>query len=295
MKLSWIEAFLAVANERHFGKAAESLHRTQPPISRQIRLLEEFLGVTLFNRDKHSVELTAAGKAFQQHAEAGIAQLQQAVWEARRTQQPSRHALTLGATNSVLLGVLASMLSRYQRQHPSLTIDVVLENKSQQIASLLQESIDFAIVRSLPEEPALASTLLLEEPISVALHANHPLTTHAQIELQQLEHENFIMYRGKSKRSVADLLVQFCESAGFTPRIANETDEMQTSAMLVSLNRGVALVASSMQNMSIPGIVYRPVTIHGRQIRMPLYIVGRKQAHSPVADDFLKSAIQYCS
>jgi len=295
MKISQIECFLAVARERHFGRAAETLSRSQPPVSRQVRLLEEELGVQLLSRGPHSVELTAAGRAFQREAELGLAHLRQAARSARRMAAPAQPRIRIGATASVMLGIFAVLLARFRRDYPDLDFELKIADKFSQLALLQDDKLDMAVVRSLPEGGVLHVTRLIEEPIVVAMSSAHPLAAYGQVELQQLSPYGFILYRGRSQHSVADLLVQWCRQAGFEPAVVHEADDMQTAALLASMNIGIALVAASLQNMSSPGLVFRPALLQGEPVTMPLYLVCRKGEHSEALAEFIRMGLEHCN
>lgn len=295
MKLSQIECFVAVAKAGHFGRGAESVNRSQPPVSRQIRLLEEELGVQLLRRNPNHVELTEAGKIFLTEVELGMAHLHQAVRAARRTVAPQAQNLRIGTTASVMLGIFAVFLAKFQKEYPEFLFDLATADKTQQISMLLHNTIDLAVVRSLPDAPGLVATRLIEEPIVAALNSRHALATQSQIDLHQLSACQLIVYRGRSTNSVANLLLEHCANAGFSPSILTETDDMQTAAFTASLSSGVALVAASLQNMNTPNLVFRPVLVRGEPIMMPLYLIHRESDVSENVARFVSTAVSYCA
>lgn len=295
MKLSQIECFLAVAKMGHFGRGAESINRSQPPVSRQIRLLEDELGVQLLRRNSNHVELTDAGLLFMQEAELGIAHLHQAARAAQGTAMPQEPSLRIGATASAMLGIFAVFLAKFQKVYPEFRFDLTTADKTSQITMLLQHKIDVAVVRSLPDAPGLIATRLIEEPVVAALNSRHALAIYSQIELHQLAAHQLIVYRGRSIHSVADILIAHCAGAGFSPNILTETDDMQTAAFTASLSAGVALVAASLQNMNTPNLVFRPVLIRGEPITMPLYLVHREGKTSESIAKFVGTAVSHCA
>jgi DNA-binding transcriptional LysR family regulator len=295
MKLSQIECFVAVSKARHFGRGAESINRSQPPVSRQIRLLEDELGVQLLHRTSTHVELTEAGKIFLQEVELGMAHLQQAVRAARRTAMPQLPSLRISTTASVMLGAFAAFLAKFQREFPDFLFELTTADKTSQIAMLLHKQTDLAVLRSLPDTPGLAATRLIDEPIVAALNSRHALAIYSQIELHQLADHPLIVYRGRSSNSVADTIVAHCARAGFAPSILTETDDMQTAAFTASLKPGVALVAASLQNMHTPNLVFRPVLLRGEPITMPLYLVYREHDASESTAKFVSTAAQHCT
>lgn len=276
MKLSQIECFIAVANAGHFGRGAEQINRSQPPVSRQIRMLEEELGVQLLVRKPTHAEVTQAGKAFLAEAELGMRHLAEAARAARRVALPQLPRLRIATTASVMLGTFAVLLARFQKACPECAFELITADKTSQMAMLVDGRIDLAVVRSLPDVAGLHVTRLIHEPIAAALNSQHPLAAHSQIELRELAPHPLIVYRGRSTHSVADLLIELCKRAGFVPQIHGETDDMQSAAFMASLSPGVALVAASLQNMNTPNLVYRPILLEGEPVTMPLYLVHRE-------------------
>lgn len=295
MKLHQIECFVAVAKAGHFGRGAQSIHRSQPPVSRQIRLLEEELGVQLLERSSSHVELTPAGRIFLQEAELGIAHLEQAARAARRTVLPQVPNLRIGTTASVMLGIFAVFLAKFQKAFPEYLFDLVTADKTSQLAMLQRDEIDVSVLRSPPDAPGLSATRLLDEPVVAAMGSRHALAIYSQIELHQLAAHPLIVYRGRSPHSVADILAGYCARAGFAPSILTETDDMQTAAFTASLKPGVALVAASLQNMNTPNLVFRPVLLRGEPITMPLYLVWREGDASEGIARFVRTAVQHCA
>jgi len=276
MKLSQIECFIAVAKAGHFGRGAESIFRTQPPVSRQVRLLEEELGVQLLARKPTHVELTPAGKAFLKEVEQGMRHLQEGVRVARSIDAPQWPKLRIATTASVMLGIFSVVLAKFQRQLPEFAFELTTADKATQMELLAAGKIDVAVVRSLPEAPGFIAKRLINEPIAAALNSGHPLATATQIEIRELAPYPLIIYRGRSSQSVGDLLIDLCRQAGFDPDIQAEAVDMQSAAFVASLTSGVALVAASLQNMSTPNLVYRPVLLNTEPVTMPLYLVYRE-------------------
>lgn len=249
----------------------------------------------LLRRNSNHVELTEAGKVFLTEVELGIAHLTQAVRAARRTVIPQAPNLRIGTTASVMLGIFAVFLAKFQKEHPECLFDLTTADKTSQISMLLEGRIDLAVVRSLPDAPGLVATRLIEEPIAAALNSRHALATHSQIDLHQLAAYKLILYRGRSANSVADLLIEHCANAGFSPSILTETDDMQTAAFTASLSLGVALVAASLQNMNTPNLVFRPVLLRGEPITMPLYLIHQEGNASENVIKFVSTAVSYCA
>lgn len=294
MKLNQLEAFIAVAEELHFGRAAERLHRSQPPVSRQIRLLEDELGVELFARNTQTVTLTRAGKVFLNEVRPALAQLQQAAAAAKRAAHGDIGVLSLGMTGAIMFGILPRILREFRRRYPEITIDLRLAAKADQLAALKERRLMAGFVRSLSHDPELEHEALLDEPLVLAMGPSNPLAARAQVQMADLAGENFILYRGQSAISVADQIINACHDAGFSPHIAQETDDMQSAAALAALGIGVTLVASSLQQLGLPDLVCRPVLQGAAPLTIRLYAVYRQRESSPELAAFLSLARSMC-
>lgn len=294
MKLIQLEYFIAVAEELHFGRAAERLHRSQPPVSRQIRLLEEELGVELFRRNTQTVALTRAGKVFLNEVRPALAQLQQAAIVAKRAATGDIGTLSLGMTGSIMFGILPRILQEFRSRYPEITIDLRLAAKADQLAALKKHQLTLGLVRSLSHDPELRHETLFDEPLVVAMGPSNPLAARAQVQMADLKNEGFILYRGQSAISVADKIINACHEAGFSPNVVQETDDMQSAVALASLGIGITLVAASLQQLGIPGLVCRPVFQGNTSLTFRLYAVYRKAESSPELAAFLSLARQMC-
>lgn len=294
MKLNQLEYFIVVAEELHFGRAAQRLHRSQPPVSRQIRLLEEELGVELFVRNTQSVILTRAGKVFLNEVRPALAQLQQAAAAAKRAAQGDIGILSLGMTGSIMFGILPRILREFRRCYPEITIDLRLATKAEQLTALKERRLTMGLIRSLSHDPELHHETLLDEPLVVAMGPSNPLAARAQIQIADLSGENFILYRGQSAVSVADKIIHACHEAGFSPHIVQETDDMQSAAALAALGIGITLVAASLQRLGLPDLVCRPVLRDTSPLTIRLYAVYRQSETSPEFTAFLALARTMC-
>jgi DNA-binding transcriptional LysR family regulator len=277
MKLNQIEYFLVLAEELHFGRAAERLHRSQPPLSRQIRLLEEELGVELFARNAQRVSLTDAGRAFLHEIRPVLARVRQAAMAAKRAATGEIGQLGVGVTGSAMFGIVPRILRAFRAAHPGVAVELRQAPKGDQVQALKDRRLSIGFVRSLTQDDELAHELVLEEPLLVALCRDNPLSTRPGIALADLSAEGFILYRGQSTPSIADQIVHHCQQAGFTPRIVQEADDMQSAAALAALDMGVTLVAECLGQMQLQDLVYRPLAGPGPLPSTRLYAVFRRE------------------
>jgi len=292
MKLKQLETFVVVAEELHFGRAARRLNRTQPPISRQIHQLETSLGVELFTRSTQHVALTAAGRVFLKEIRPALAGIQQASQAALRAARGHIGSITIGVTPSLMFGSLPQLFSAFKTQYPDITLHLHLASKADQLKDLKENKLHIAFVRSLSHEHELIHETLLEEALVVAMARSNPLTARAQIQLADLQNENFILYRGQAKTSVADQIIAACHQTGFSPRIIQETDDMQSAAALAALNTGITLIASSLQKIGLADLVCKPVLMDTSPLTIPLYMVYPRYNNEQELTLFLELARQ---
>ena len=286
MKLNQIEYFVVLAEELHFGRAAERLHRSQPPLSRQIRLLEEELGVDLFTRNAQRVGLTDAGRAFLHEIRPVLRRVGQAAEAARRAAAGETGHLAVSATGSAIFGILPRVLRAFRARYPGVAVELHQAPKGAQIQAVKERRVAIAFVRSLTEDEELAHDLVLEEPLLVALGRENPLAARAAIRLADLAGQGFILYRGQSSPSIADQIIHHCQQAGFSPRVAQEADDMQSAAALAALDIGVTLVAASLSQMQLRDLVYRPLAGEGTLPTTRLYAAYRRDDPSAVLAAF---------
>lgn len=294
MKLSQLQSFIIVAEELHFGHAAQRLHRSQPPISRQIRLLEEELGVELFKRNTQNVSLTQAGKIFLKEIRPALAGILSAAEAAKRTAAGHIGVLSIGMTASIMFGMLPRILTEFRRSYPEVVVDLRLAAKAEQLTALKERRLMVGLVRSLSHDAELCHELLLDEPLVLAMGPSNSLAAKSQIQLADLVSEDFILYRGQSSTSVADQITMACHAAGFSPRIIQETEDMQSAAALAALGVGVTLIASSLQLLGLPGLICRPVLQDTVALTIPLYAVYRRSEIGNELAAFLSLARTMC-
>ena len=194
VEMRHLRYFVAVAEELHFGRAAERLHMSQPPLSQQIRHLEERLGFELFHRTKRRVELTAAGHAFLKESRRILDQLDQAIRIGEQASRGEHGELAMGFVSSASYSVLPSVLRRFRRHHPG--VDVILRElpAGVQIAWLVDKRIDIGLARPPIKHADLETITIHEEPLVVALPGHHSLRSARSVSLSALSAEPFVMF-----------------------------------------------------------------------------------------------------
>ena len=279
MEFRHLRYFVAVAEELHFGRAAKRLRIAQPPLSLQIRRLEEEIGVQLFYRTKRRVLLTDAGRAFLQEARRTLAQMQRGVHVAQQTGRGEMGALSMGFINAAIYSILPEILRIFRARFPQVALALHELTTEEQVVDLLEGRVDVGFVRPPIREDTLNSMVVLREPFVVALPETHPLAEQAEIPLKELADAAFLMATRHHGPSLYDQIIGLCQKAGFTPRVVQEADRMQTIVGLVAAEIGVALVPGSMQHLRRAGVVYRPIMQSDSTLEIA--VAWRKEDPSP--------------
>lgn len=261
MDTRWLQAFIAVAEELHFGRAAAKLHMAQSPLSQIIRKLERALDTDLFTRNTRSVELTAAGMAFLPYAREVLDQLE--------TGRQATHAVAGEVVGRVRLGysgvlnhvVLPGLVRAVHQQLPQVRLELVGRVLTQDaIVQLEQGMLDVACVGLPIEATDLTTRLLLAEPLGAVLPENHPLAAETSVSVGQLRHEPFITTTTSGGSALLQTTMRQCADAGFRPSIVQEASDPYVVLLLVAGGVGVSLVTESIAPMMPPGAVYRPLS-----------------------------------
>ena len=249
--------FIAVAEELHFGRAAERLFIAQPPLSQQIQRLEKELGALLFRRTKRSVELTEAGAVFLEEARRTVAQAELAVSTARRAQRGEVGRLEIGFVASATYLSLPEALRTYRRNYPEVELSLSELTTAQQVKALLNRQLDVGFVRPPLYTTEIETYILMEEEFVLALPETHALQNLANITLSKLKDEPFILYPRHLGPGLYDPVVSACQQAGFSPRVVQEATQMHTILSLVTIGVGVALVPACVQLLQWQGVVFK--------------------------------------
>ena len=283
MELRHLRYALAVAEERHFTRAAARLGIGQPPLSQQIKLLEEELGVRLFHRLTRGVELTEAGKAFMPLAQASVVAAEQAASSAKRAARGEIGALSIGFTSSASFNpIVPGIIGRFRERNPDLAIRLVEQTTARLLEALHDGSLDIAFLRpTLGETDGLTSRRLADEDLWIALPARHRLAGVEQLDLVELAGDPFVLYPRANGRLLYDSVIAACRNAGFSPRIAQEAPQMASSVNLVAAGVGVALVPESMRQLHAHGVTYVPIAGDGPKAQ--LVVAHRREGPVPPA------------
>ncbi len=257
MELRHIRYFLAVAEERNITRAAEKLHIAQPPLSRQIQQLEDFLGLPLFVRGSRPLELTEAGRHFYKNALQLLNQSRALVVSTRNIGKVESK-FTMGFVGSTLYGLLPEVARRFKAAHPQVDLSLVEMTTLEQIHALKEGEIDVGFGRIRHEDPNIRRILLRDEPLVAALPTSHPLAQRESLSLQELCAETLILFPNAPRPSFADLILQAFHDRGLVPARTVEVRELQVSLGLVAAGMGVTVVPKSVLGLQRYGVVFRP-------------------------------------
>ncbi|MBD7995099.1 LysR family transcriptional regulator [Arthrobacter sp. Sa2CUA1] len=258
MDIRQLNYFIAVAEERHFGRAAKRLHMAQPPLSQQIRQLEEQLGVRLLNRTTRRVDLTAAGQLLLDRGRQiinDVATLQADVYQVGRG---ATGVLRVGFSGSATYGVMPRIVRQAKQVLPGLSLSLHGEMLTPFMeAGLRDGTLDAALLRPPVVSPDIDYRTVTREPLVAAIPSLSALAGVGPVAMNELQDQDFIAYGPESvlHRTTSDL----CREAGFQPRIAQVVGETSTMLAFVAAGGGVAVMPSSVQAFQLEGVAYREI------------------------------------
>ncbi|MCY8204491.1 LysR family transcriptional regulator [Bacillus sp. N12A5] len=285
MELRHLQYFIAVAEELHFGKAARRLNMTQPPLSQQIKQLEEEVGVTLLKRTKRFVELTAAGEIFLNHCRSALMQIEQGIELAQRTARGEHGHLVIGFVGSATYEFLPPIIREYRKKFPSVKIELKEIASYRQQEELLKGNIDIGILHPPLEHPELQIETTQSSPCILALPKQHPLALKESIDITDLENEPIITLSKEAWPTLYTDFIQLCEKAGFKPNVVQEATEYQMVIGLVTAGIGITIVPSSARRLFNLDVTYRSVDHF--QLKAEWIIAYRKDSQNPVLGQFV--------
>jgi DNA-binding transcriptional LysR family regulator len=298
MELRHLRYFVAVAEERHMTRAAERLGIQQPPLSMQIRALEQELGVQLFRRQPRGMELTEAGVAFLDRARVILDQVERAFATTRRTARGEQGRVVVGFTSSAPFHPFVPRVIRAFRENSPLVSLVLEESGSGELVQgLHNEEIDAAFIRSpVADVVGLLVRPLLSERMVVALPKGHPLAGRTArrkpparlppLPLEALATETFILYKRPGGPGLYDSIIAACRGAGFSPRVGQEAPRIISTLNLVAAGLGVSIVPESLRQLQMDGVVYRRLT-DNPQLRAPLILACRRGENAAAVQRFI--------
>lgn len=272
LELRHLRAFVVVAEERHFGKAAERLHVSQPPLSRQIRRLEQELGTTLLDRSTRPIRLTTAGAAFYEEAALTLDQARRAVERGRRAGSGELGQLSIGALPWAYNGIVPPVLRAFGARLPDVRLELDTVSPAEQVEDIQRGRLDVGFsgfAQRLALAHALEAEPLVQETMVALVPQHHPIATRAQVSLEELAAEPRLSMSRLAAPALADEQAALFRQRGLSPRVAHEATDIQGLLGLVAAGVGVALHLESSRNLHRSGVAFvpleddvPPVTLH---------------------------------
>jgi DNA-binding transcriptional LysR family regulator len=287
MEFRHLRYLVAVAEELHFGRAAIRLNISQPPLSQQIRQLEEELGVQLFERTKREVRLTEAGKRLVEEAHQVLGRIDHFSKVAAQAGGGEIGHLSVGVAGGVNQ-VLVETLRTLGKKYPGVRIELLYLSTGMQIGALREGRIDIGFLNLPVQEPGLVIESIKSEPLWLALPKRHALARLRRVPLAAIANERIILFPRRVTPGLHDTITSICREAGFTLNVAHEVDSIVGGLTLVSADLGIAFATPGAQRLW-PDIAFRPIQ---SAVTVEQAIAYNRAAVSPVLETFLHSVRQ---
>jgi DNA-binding transcriptional LysR family regulator len=283
-------SFVTLAEELHYGRAAERLYITQPAMSRQIRDLERALGVTLFDRTSRRVALSRTGQAVLAQARRALSESDRATRLARLAAHGEWGELSISVLPAVALALLPAIIRAHRDAHPAIEVTVSESFDDEQLTALTTGRIDAGFLRAAAAPPGIRLQTLLSEPVVAGLPADHRLAGHERIALSELATEPFVFFPRHRSALAYDEFIASCRDSGFSPAIVQEASGISALGF-VAAGVGVTVVAASYQTLSMQGIRFVPVAGH----RLTLQVAWAADNTNTALPAFLETARKIAS
>jgi len=257
MELRHLRYFVAVAEHLSFRGAAATLHIAQPPLSAQIKSLEEELRVRLFERTTRSVRLTPSGRVFLEEARAVLAGAAQAEQRARDAQHGLAGHLRVGFVAPVANAWLAAILRRFRQRFPAVQLSLFDLTSTEQLRRLRATELDVGLLRPPVSFPELDYRFVGESHQVLALPAGHPLAAKRRLEWRDFDRQDMVLIHPDFQHGFYDAFLAACAKAGARPRPAQYANDIQTKMWLISAGFGIAPTTSTLSEVRRPGLVFR--------------------------------------
>ncbi len=285
LELRHLRYFVAVAEELHFGRAAQRLGMAQPPLSQQIQRLEQIIGARLFERTSRRVQLTDAGSALLPDARRLLAGAEAALLAARRAGRGEQGELRVAFAATVMFLALPEIIRAFRDRFPGVHLDLREMPTGPQLAGIKAGEIDIGFVREPEPDPELDIVTVMREPLRIAVPKGHPLASRATISVRHLADEPFVLFPAELAPGLHAQVMALCRAAGFTPRVVEESRELYTSVSLVEAGIGVSILPASVEKLGWRGVRYRAIPSASAETRIAA--AWRKDRGRPVVEAFM--------
>jgi DNA-binding transcriptional LysR family regulator len=286
--LTQLVSFVAVAEELHFTRAAERLRMTQPPLSRQIQLLEHELGVQLLDRTNRTVRLTPAGRSFLNEARTILRQVEAAALSAQQVSAGQAGAIAIGFTAASAHSALGTLLDVARSVMPHTEIVLREEVTRGQLEAISIGSLDLGLIRPSSTGPDLATRPALKEGLRAAVPRDHPLAAgEGPVPVRAFDEQDVLMYSPVEARYFHELLVSIFRASHVAPRFTQYLSQVHSLLAMVSAGWGIAFVPESVTRISYPGVTFRTLELPD-PAPVELHLVWRKTNDNPALHTLIR-------
>lgn len=280
--------FLAVSEELNFGRAARRLHISQPPLSRQIRQLEDQLGVELFRRDKAGVTLTEAGAAFLPEVRQTLVQAEKAIAVAKAARGPDSGQFVVGYTTVFDRSAIPDVIDGLRCQFPNWRIVTKGKHSISLVQDIKNGTMDAAFIGLYTDPQGLTVETILEEPLVVALSSGHRLAQKRSLGFDDLRGEPMFWFKRRLNPGFYDHCQSFFEKIDFKPNAIPEPPDHHIMLGLIAEGEGIALIPASLRNIKREGVLFRPMKRESCELSMGIAVAYSDRNQSPVLKKFLE-------
>lgn len=280
MELRQLRYFVAVAEEGNFGIAAQRLNISQPPITRQIRKLEDELGVILLKRTPKGAEVTPAGTAFLDGARQALAQVTRTIEKTKAAQRGELGTLEIGYFGSPIYSVIPQVLQSFRKTMPNVKVALHRLSKSEQIAALKVGQIHIGFGRYYPAEPRIAVEQLLTEGLSVAVPESFKSDPEPGNRLAMFKTTPIVLFPRSGRPNFADEVIAILKREGVDPQVANVTEDVRSALTLTAIGEGATVVPGTVTQFSWSGVRFIP--LESLSTECPVNYIYRKSDTSPL-------------
>jgi DNA-binding transcriptional LysR family regulator len=285
VELRHLRYFVAVAEELHFGKAAQRMHVVQPALSQQIQRLERELGVRLLARTKRRVSLTEPGRVFLEEARRTLAGARKAIDAARGAAAGESGRLRVGYVDGAIYMSLPEILRSYRERYPGVSLQITELEREEQLEAFDRDELDVGFFAYREGEGDFGHEGVAAHPLVVVLPDTHAAAGRKRVRLETLSEDPWVLFPDRFRSRYLELVHEACATAGFRPRVVQEAGKMNTLAALVGAGLGVTLLPSELARRPRAGVVVRRLA--GRAPVLPLDLVWRTRELAPTAVQFL--------
>lgn len=286
LELRHLRYFVAVAEELNISRAAQRLHLSQPPLTRQIQQLEGLVGAPLFTRTARGMELTEAGRVLLAQARNLLAFTSQALDLTRSVALGRVGRLDVAGFGSLMLGAVPQFLARFRTAHPRIALVLQTLNRPEQVAALRQGRITAAFIRRGNDPPDITSEPFMREQLVAAVPSGHALAMRKRLSLRDLVQLPLVVQGSGPRPNFTDTLLAMFKQAGLQPEVAQNVGDSITAVAVVAGGFGAALVPRSASHLQLPGVVFVPVSDVTPGVA-DLVCIHRTDDPSPVLRTFL--------